>query len=473
MRLLEMILVFVNFGLLYLVFMKRLKAGSNIKSLWPLFIAYFVMIIQVVFEGMSWRMIPAYFTVLLLTLYCFVGRKKSKQRKWYMVTLQMVLLTVYVVISIVPPLAMPVFSLPTPTGTYSIGTVSYHWIDEQRTETFSDDPNAKRELMVQVWYPAGEEKGKLENYLQTQPNLTNGINSHLNLIQSNAFAEADVSSEEQQYPVIIFSHGYGTHRNTNTFQVEELASHGYIVVGIEHTYSAMATVFSDGRTVELMQVEYDELTKKNDLMNIWKGDAAFVIDQLEQLNQGAEDERFVNKLDLSRIGMLGHSYGGATSYWMLQQDERVKAAIDMDGGLYGGTLPKEGVGKPFLLMNAMQNMDLNYWIDNAVLIGQTADTAEQAYNETMLGFEQSLIGGGMSLVIPNSTHYSFTDYNLFGPNTIFPMFRAEGEDPQLNHRIINEFTVAFFDTYVKGANDTELVLEQLGNKYPEVNFTVN
>ncbi|WP_128895392.1 peptidoglycan DD-metalloendopeptidase family protein [Longirhabdus pacifica] len=363
----------------------------------------------------------------------------------------------------------PMFSFEEPTGTYPVGTETYHWIDESRAETFSDDPDAKRELMVQVWYPAEAEIGNPDHYLTQQltevlAQAVGGSMSHLNLIETNSYPEATVSLEQGQYPVLIFSHGMGVYRNSNTFQMEELASHGYIVVSIEHTYHALATVFPDGRTVKMPVEARPSDEDLNTFMTIWKEDASFVLDQLEQLNNGNLDDRFTGKLIMDSIGMFGHSFGGAKSFWMLEQDDRVKAAINMDGGLYGGTVPEEGVDKPFFFMTIPHSLE--EWLKIAEQTGEPREEVEKRYYKVITDWENSVENGGMSLVMPYATHSSFTDMTLYGS-----MIRAEGEDARYNHRLINEFTLAFFDRYIKGKDED--TLQQLGEKYPEVNFKVN
>lgn len=210
------------------------------------------------------------------------------------------------------------------------------------------------------------------------------------------------------------------YRCQNTFEVEELASQGYIVLGIDHTFDAAATVFPDGRTAYVQSVNLTDFDERDCHIKLWKEDVTFVLDQLEKLNQNDETGFFTGKIDTSRIGMFGYSYGGATAAQILAEDSRVKAAIDMDGTLYGGVLPESG-----------------------------------------------LAGGGMSIVIPHTDHTSFTDFHLFSP-----LLWSPGENPKEVHRMINEFSLAFFDQYVKQKDDGS-PLKRLITKYPEVNSKVN
>ncbi|QJD87212.1 alpha/beta hydrolase family protein [Cohnella herbarum] len=487
MRFWEIVLVVVNFGLLYGVIMKRKKVGPAIGSLWTLAVAYLAAIVQASVEGASWRMIPAYLTLILLTAYLYVGRDKTKSRKWYTVTIQTVLLTIYLAIAIIPPVAMPIFSFAKLSGSYPVGTMTYHWIDEKRTETWSDVSRTKRELMVQMWYPALEGSGKKPaRYVENSPEVKAALAEqfglpafamgHLGLVRTHARPEATLSEAQWRYPVLVFSHGMGGNRNQNTFEVEELASRGYIVVGIDHAYQSGATVYPDGRTAKF-NIENQPTTKAgfDELMSVWTADAAFVLDQLERLNRGGESDRFANRLDLVRIGMFGHSYGGAAAAQMLARDARVKAAIDMDGGMFGEPLPAGGVGKPFLLMNAQGTLDADRFeegLDSSTreelyeITGRNREAVEKDFYDLMRRFKDAVANDGFSMVIPHSTHISFSDYSLYSL-----LFRAKGEQPKQIHRIVNEFTLAFFERYLNGADDS--VLRQLDAKYPEVNFKTN
>lgn len=268
----------------------------------------------------------------------------------------------------------------------------------------------------------------------------------MELVKSHSFMDLQLSDSENHYPILLFSHGFNGFRNQNTFQVEELASQGYIVLSIDHTFDAAATVFPGGRTAYVQPIN---LTDEGDShIKLWEEDVSFVLNQIEKLNENDETGFFTGRLDTSRIGMFGHSYGGATAAQILAKDSRVKAAINMDGTLYGEILPESGIGKPFLLMNA-----------------EEPDEADPF--EVRERYGRGLAGGGMSMVIPHTDHTSFTDLHLFSP-----LLQSPGENPKEVHRIINEFSLAFFDQYVKQKDDGS-TLKRLITKYPEVNFKIN
>lgn len=367
----------------------------------------------------------------------------------------------YLFLAVALPSLLPVISFEKPTGSFTIGTTLYHWVDQTRNEPNTKDPNDRRELMVQIWYPAetmGE--GDRAPYTWSLNEVAKGLEkalsipafafSQLKLVKSHAYPKARLSDSESRYPVLLFSHGFSGFRNQNTFEVEELASHGYIVLGIDHTFDAAATVFPDGRTAYLQSNDLDDFTESDHHIELWKEDIAFILDQVEKLNQSDEANLFTGKIDTSRIGMFGHLYGGATAAQMLAEDPRIKAAINMDGTLYGKHFPEFGIGKPFLLMSADDDEDFN------------EDVQEMKARE-----KRALTDGGMSMVIPNTNHMSFTDFSLFSP-----LLRSSGENPRQVHRIINEFSLAFFDQYVKQTGDGS-TLTKLANKNTDVDFKIN
>jgi len=480
MRLLEIGLIVINFGLLYWAVIANRKGGRG--RFIPISIAFGMVILQAAIEGGRWEMIPAYLTPLVLTAYIFLGKRKEGGRSRFAVTLQAALLTVYLVVSVTPPMTFPVFSFEKPTGPYAVGTTVYHWVDEQRRETYSENPADRRELMVQMWYPAAEGGGEERSpYLRNASKMTAGISSqmmdlpaftlsHLGLIQTHSLLEAKLSDLESRYPVLIFSHGMIGYRNQNMFQVEELASHGYIVIGIDYAYEAAASVYPDGR-VALSKIsrtltsnaQYDKH------IPLWTSDATFVLDQVEELNRNDSTGRFTGKIDLERIGMLGHSFGGAVTVQMLMKDARVKAAISMDGGFYGSPISETGFGKPFFMMYAEEtyNKVMTSYDDVVKQLGEVSREAFEApRKEYIKNSGRALAGGGLSILIPGSTHSSYTDLALFSP-----LLGLGGADPRRDHRIVNEFSVAFFDRYLKGKDDSSL--KALAAKYPEVNFKVN
>ncbi|HEY7543743.1 MAG TPA: hypothetical protein VID27_02615, partial [Blastocatellia bacterium] len=214
--------------------------------------------------------------------------------------------------------------LPAPTGKYAVGRISFHWVDQSRAEEITDDPNDWRELMVTVWYPAERATGEAAPYFANLER--SGIDqlraTFIRSVRSHAIADAKISSAEQRYAVLVFSPGNEMNAVFYTAQIEDLASHGYIVIGMDHAYESLSVIYPDGRVAR-----YTDLHPKPGEPNSpeqgvrlyrrrvdWRAaDARFVLDQLEKLNAGNPASQFRGHLDLTRVGALGHSIGGVAA----------------------------------------------------------------------------------------------------------------------------------------------------------------
>ncbi|MGM7681584.1 hypothetical protein ACSVDA_05450, partial [Cytobacillus sp. Hm23] len=142
----------------------------------------------------------------------------------------------------------PIIKLPKPTGEYNVGKIIEHYVDQSREEVFTKKPSDYRELIIQLWYPTDMKITKnnrtpyhpnsayfieeISKYLNVPQFIFNGVNK----IETNSIKGARVSNKKYKYPVLLFSHAHGSSTSLNSFQIEELVSHGYIVVGIEHSY---------------------------------------------------------------------------------------------------------------------------------------------------------------------------------------------------------------------------------------------
>ncbi|WP_044640125.1 alpha/beta hydrolase family protein [Risungbinella massiliensis] len=479
MRFWEMSLIVINFSfLIWFVFGKR-KGGW--LSILFLSVAYSLVITQIAVEGGRWQMIPAYLTPLIMTLLSFVKKQTKNVRSRIKSTVQALLLTVYLLLSVTLPIVLPVFEFEKTTGPYLVGTTSYHWIDEKRSEDYTENPNDKRELMVQIWYPTDKPDPTTKTpYIQNVPEITEGLKralsipptifSHLGLVKTHAYLHANLSDSEKRFPVLIFSHGLTGFRNQNTFQVEELVSHGYIVIGIDHTFDAAATVYPDGRVASIKFANLSGFPKLDEHIQLWTDDVSFVLDQVDKINQNDPQGLFTGRIDIDRIGMFGHSYGGATAVQMLWKDARVKAAINMDGTLYGTPIPEKGLGKPFMQMHAEKSVDKKKYFETVDLAikqtGKTRKEYENNWNEMGRRWKNALANGGVSLIIPHTSHMSFTDFHLFSP-----LLPNKNEQPRQVHQIINKFSLAFFDKHLKQGNVS--ILDKLKVQYPDVHFNVH
>ncbi|OBZ09160.1 hypothetical protein [Bacillus sp. FJAT-26390] len=466
MRLLELFAYLMNVGLLFWIFFKPNWLARRYFVV-SLALSTLLTLFQLQLEGYRWQMVATYLlTVFLWGIVIkrkveFRAKKEQKNRRSGRKKIFLGLLVlIYALIAGILPVCLPVFSFESPTGTYAVGTVTYHWIDLKREEAYSKDPEDHRELMVQVWYPSPEgEKGKKNSYVPYLPRFSQEISKqfgvpafllqYLHLVKTHATVQSKLSEAAPKYPIVLFSPGMGGTRFQNMFQVEELASHGYIVVGMEHTYLSVATVFPDGKTTGFRKMNLLDLSSSDKMTSeIIVKDIQFVLDQIEGLNREDSTGPFKGRLDLDRIGIFGHSLGGAAAAQMLLLDPRVKAGINMDGTFFGEPIPKSGLKKPFMLMNSesfatkTEKQPPQKMLDKYKL---TLEDFNKMTKDIVTRSQNSLAGGGYSLTIPHSKHFSYSDFYMYSPLLQW----MEGTSPKHEHRRINAYTVAFFDRFLQ------------------------
>jgi hypothetical protein len=368
------------------------------------------------------------------------------------------------------PIILPVPRLPTPLGPYAVGSVLYDWTDTTRAEAYSSDPNAKRELMVQIWYPAqptadAKTMPFLNNFDVALPAFTQFLKlpsfalDHLRLVHTHSNGDAPVRNDGGPYPVVIYSHGYDGYRTASSNQMEALASEGYIAVAIDHPYAAMFTIFSDGRLVvndpamlpPAGRNQPGDQEAREKLQATLVADQRFVMDQLQRLNDGELDSRFVGKLELQRIGLTGVSLGGGAMVWTCHLDVRCKAGLIQDGWYepLPDTVVAEPLRQPFMFMQS----DTNMWkMDNLARL----DTLYQGVSAP--AFHLKLAG---------ILHLDFGDYPLLTPLSALLPERGTLNGERTLH-VVDAYLVAFFDEYLK--NEPSPLLNGPSLDYPEVQF---
>ena len=258
-------------------------------------------------------------------------------------------------------------ALPTPAGPYAVGRTAFDWTDESRAETFTADPNDRRELAIWAWYPATQvAAARPAPYLpdawraaieRSDGFIAGFFKQNLTAVRVHATADAPFAAAGHPFPVVILQPGLGPSHPDYTTLAEDLASRGYVVVANTPTYSANVVALSDGRvaegkgaaTVSDSASPSEAKAVLDRLIEVWAADDIFVMDQVQKLNVGAEGGRFAGKLDLDAIGVMGHSFGGASAAETCQMDARCKAGIDLDGSPYGSVI-QAGLRQPFLFM---------------------------------------------------------------------------------------------------------------------------
>jgi predicted dienelactone hydrolase len=371
---------------------------------------------------------------------------------------------------------------PALTGSYPVGKVERHLVDESRPEVFSAAPDDKRELMITIYYPASppagaspapHTEGPIRAVFVTPGFLQDSVRAH-------AFVDVPLADDGARYPVIVFSPGMGFLPILYAPTLEDLASHGYVVVSLSHPYSTAATVFPDGRvvtsTAEAGSRALSEATAKatsdaefdpvvNRIGAVWVADVRFVLDQMEQFN--ASDSPFTGRLDLTRVGVIGHSLGGGVAAAAMYEDNRFDAAINMDGTLFG-EVATHGVARPLMLMLServpltAEQIKLSGSSPEAYAYFQQREAATQA-----TAHEHA--APGYRLTLQGSTHRTFIGFEpIAAPALLIPAEVVGRIDGARAVGIINDYVVSFFDQHVKGQNSA--LLGGSPTDYPEIVF---
>jgi predicted dienelactone hydrolase len=431
---------------------------------------------QAVLEGARWQMIPAYAVTACLVVWLLVSGVRTagdavmprcRNRLNWLVRfgLGIPALALATILSV----AFPVFRFPLPTGPYAIGTATYHWVDRTRAETFTADINDRRALMVQVWYPAkanlSDERvrylrdGAILDPVARLLNLPGFVFTHLKFVPTNAVLASPAADGLPAYPVLIFLHGRGGFRQHNTFQVEELVSHGYIVAAIDHPYVAAGVDFPDGRRTSFDPRMFDRRFIDS-IIPVLAQDVSFTIDQLAALNSADPHGVLTGRLDLQRIGVFGVSIGGAVAAASCLRDVRLKACLPMDNFMPENVV-RQGLLQPTL------------WISRDAAAMRSEGWAEVDIEEvqsTMRGTYHRVSGPGYLLLISGMFHQNFSDFPFFVARPLGIWLGLDGPiDWRRGHAIINAYTRAFFDRHLKELTAITL-LDRSSPDDPEVIF---
>ena len=419
-----------------------------------------VLAAQVLIEGQRWQLVPAYVLTGLLALAWLVRPGRAGR---YVTGVAAGLGVLGLLASAALPVAVPVFRIPEPTGPYDVGTVTHHWVDTARPEAFTADPDDRRELMVQVWYPAEAdpsaprapyvEDGALLAPLARLMGLPEATLGYLEHVTTNAVQGAPMAGGGQRYPVLIFSHGRGGYRGHNTAQVEELVSHGYVVAAIDHPYAAAGVVFPDGRLVGMDPRMLDRAFIDRVIPYLAQ-DASFTLDLLATLDRADPEGRFTGRLDLEHTGIFGVSLGGAVAAQSCLRDPRFDACLPVDVFMPADVVA-EGLDQPVM------------WIsrDAATMRREGWTTDAEETHETMRAVFDRLPGAGCIVLVPGMFHVDFSDFPLFSP-LAQPLGLRGTVDAERTHAILGAYSLAFFDEHLKGRPSP--LLDGPSPHFPEV-----
>jgi len=343
--------------------------------------------------------------------------------------------------------ARPHSLLPALTGDFCVGTKSIVMTDSSRSNTFTEEQGNRR-LVTQIWYPTDTTtQGEFANYMDADAytwmidtfKMTNLFSLPIDAdqqISPHGMLNVPLATNGKEFPVIIFSPALRFVISTYTAFIEQLASHGYIVVAINHTHVSGVTTFP-GESAIGFSKDIPALGVTDSQLATLIQDVKFVINQLEILNN--EDDSTASlqgRMRLTNMGMYGHSLGGTVALEICKNDSRVIACSNMDG------IPRDtketGSNAPIMLLRSVigtNNSKFDQFFENNnestfMLRVPKAGHSNFSDGPTMIdhfipkaekinSFTKALIGLGqvksnLPIEVSNAMHLRFFDHYLRG-----------------------------------------------------------
>ncbi len=324
--------------------------------------------------------------------------------------------------------------LPAPTGPASVGTRSLMLVDHSHVDPF-DPRHGPRRLMIQVWYPAAP-RGPRAAYLAQGVARVLAAEHRLPAatfarVRTNAYENARPLEHPGGYPAVVFSPGYGVPHALYTTLLEDLASHGFVVIALDHTYETEAVQFPGGELVrrslpaapgrQASPASYRLLLR---IIGQRVADVRFLRRRLPMV-----DRRVGRIIDRGRVGVFGHSLGGLTAAAALEADRTLGVGVDLDGSIFGPGVGRP-LGRPFMIMT-------------------------EHGDGTMLRFWPKLREARLLVRIAGTRHLNFSDWNVLVPwlhktRVSLPVVGTINGARAL--RIERAYLDAFFSRHLAGAS---------------------
>ena len=361
----------------------------------------------------------------------------------------------------------PALHLPAPTGPSPVGTTSLHLTDTSRPDPWAAGA-ATRELMVSLWYPATPGGGRRASYmtpaeselLLAHAGVTGVPPGALSTVRTNAVSDAPPAGHPRSLPVIVLSPGFIHPRSVLTGLAEDLASHGYVVAGVDHTYESVATAFPDGRVATCLAREAPRRGRQEKVVAGRAADVGFVLGQLTGAHPawpGGEPDRPVPDGDgrpLHRGRRRHRDYARRLAHPRRHRH----------GRRHPRSIPGHGLSRPFLFLGKQSNYTPGS--PGAVTTSQRrrkpgAVTTWEHDWELMTGWKRWLVVAG-------AVHASFTDLALLADQIGIDIDIDADLSGARSLDITRAYVRAFFDHHLRGGPQT--MLDQPSPLYPEVTF---
>lgn len=345
-----------------------------------------------------------------------------------------------------------------PGGPHPVGT-HIAWIeDAARPERNTAEPGDSRGLWLQFFYPSSPSDAPfgplMDSRVAAVLTETRGYPPQFErMVATHARFDVPLLASEGPLPIVIYSHGQATFPQENQALFEDLASRGWLVVALSHTYSAAATVLPSGQVARsrnpappadtagnesrrAYRLAIDELHDET-----WVADVRFVMDELERENT-KDCSWLAGKLDFERLGLIGYSFGGSTVFDVCTDDARCKAAVGFDGGLWG-ELERE-TDKPLMYMRVASHDEPEWNVLRSHHSGST-------YGVWLVGAD----------------HGNFTQNYPLLEGIVGGATLSRRVDSDATYEVVRDYTLAMLNVHVLGGEDSSL---SEPSRYPDVLF---
>ncbi len=349
-------------------------------------------------------------------------------------------------------------TLPAPTGPFAVGRAIYDWADDA-VDPLAPVPGTRRELLVWIWFPsaAGQSAAVTDDYLPAPmraagaranraPLIMRWLTRDPSRVHAHSLRDAEVSPRQRSYPVVILRAGASSSVLNYSTLAEDLASHGYVVVGFDAPYRTGLVVFPDGRVIARTPENNPELCLGREqarcadrLLSAWTADIAFVLDRLERLNAPGASGKLAGRLDMTRVGVFGHSFGGAAAALFCHQDPRCKAGIDVDGAPHGCVI-QTGIDRPFMFLLSDHSQESD-------------PESRQIQADIQSIYDRLPADGRLRIAIRGANHFMFSDDGAVLKSRVvrgtLRVFGKLGIDGRRQLAATAYCVHSFFDAYLK------------------------
>jgi dienelactone hydrolase len=335
--------------------------------------------------------------------------------------------------------------IPPPAGPFPVGTVPMG--TSPASTALVPWAVAGCPVSVQLWYPA--EPGSGDGSASYRPEGA-GLFSAERWVRTGAALNAALSSHLTRYPVLLSLPGWAGSRRENTTFVQDLASRGFIVAGIGYDDPACAGM--DGSVGAAAAIDLDFSSKAtfertlgvaHQKIERVAGAASNVINRLEALDRADPAGRFNGRLELERVGVVGYSLGGAIAMQLCWSDDRLKAAVNIDGWIFDAA-PGGWIEQPFMFIS-----DDSPAATSADLSNRNPARRYHAVLDDMSARRMSdelAKHGGVAVTILGSDHLDFSDAAYLSRVALLRGRRPDGAAI----RIAADYSAAFFGQVLNG-----------------------